>query len=186
MCWGGIKGEALHHCQAIEQTWPMLYEGQFLRPPAKGHCAKADNMWWFKTTLAQVFNPNQKENCMIGYATFGTNDLPRAAEFYDTLMAEVGAKRMWETARGIAWGTAPEKPSVAIMKPFDGNPATVGNGAMVGLEMDSREKVDRMHKRALELGGKDEGAVSQRGEGFYAGFFRDLEGNKFSVFFSGQ
>lgn len=63
--------------------------------------------------------------------------------------------------------------------------ATVGSGVMVGLLVDSREKVDRVHGKALELRGKDEGAAGPRGEGFYAGYFRDLDGNKLNVFFMG-
>ena len=119
---------------------------------------------------------------MIGYVTLGTNDLPRAAEFYDALLTEVGAKRLWEFPRGIAWGVAQDKPSLCVMTPFDGNAATIGNGVMVALVVDSREKVDRVHAKALELGGKDEGAVGPRGDGFYAGYFRDLDGNKLDVF----
>lgn len=119
---------------------------------------------------------------MIGYVTLGTNDLPKAAAFYDSLLQEVGAKRLWEFPRGIAWGVARDKPSLCIMKPFDGNAATVGNGVMVALAVGSREEVDRVHAKALELGGKDEGAVGPRGDGFYAGYFRDLDGNKLDVF----
>jgi catechol 2,3-dioxygenase-like lactoylglutathione lyase family enzyme len=122
---------------------------------------------------------------MIGYTTLGTNDLPRAAAFYDALLAEVGAKRLWASDRGIAWGVAEDKPGFGIMKPFDGNAATVGNGVMVALIVNSREKVDSLHKKALALGGKDEGAAGPRGEGFYCGYFRDLDGNKLNVFFMG-
>jgi predicted lactoylglutathione lyase len=119
---------------------------------------------------------------MIGYVTLGTNDLARASAFYDKLLAEIGAKRLWEFDRGIAWGIAQDKPSLAIMKPFDGKAASVGNGVMVGLIVDSREKVERVHRKALELGGKDEGPPGPRGEGFYVGYFRDLDGNKLDVF----
>jgi catechol 2,3-dioxygenase-like lactoylglutathione lyase family enzyme len=122
---------------------------------------------------------------MIGYTTLGTNDLPRAAAFYDALLAEIGAKRLWASDRGIAWGVAEDKPGFGIMKPFDGNAATVGNGVMVALIVNSREKVDSLHKKALALGGKDEGPVGPRGEGFYCGYFRDLDGNKLNVFFMG-
>jgi catechol 2,3-dioxygenase-like lactoylglutathione lyase family enzyme len=122
---------------------------------------------------------------MIGYVTLGTNDLQRGAAFYDALLAEIGATRLWDFGRGVAWGVAQDKPSLALMKPFDGQPATVGNGVMVALVVDSREKVDRLHRKALELGGKDEGAVGPRGKGFYAGYFRDLDGNKVNVFCSG-
>ena len=122
---------------------------------------------------------------MIGYVTLGTNDLPRAVAFYDALFAEIGAKHIWESPRGVAWGVSMDKPGVGVMLPFDGQPATAGNGTMVALVVDSKDKVDRLHRKALELGAKDEGAVGPRGEGFYAGYFRDLDGNKLNVFFMG-
>jgi catechol 2,3-dioxygenase-like lactoylglutathione lyase family enzyme len=122
---------------------------------------------------------------MIGYTTFGTNDLARAAKFYDALFAELGAKRTMEMPNFIAWGTAPDKPMVSVIKPFDGKPATVGNGVMVALLAGSKAQVDAIHTKALALGGKDEGAPGPRGPGFYAGYFRDLDGNKLNAFFMG-
>ncbi len=122
---------------------------------------------------------------MIGYVTLGTNNLPRASAFFDALLAELGAKRVWEFDRGIAWGVAQDKPSLALMTPFDGKAATIGNGVMIGLSVDSHEKVDRIYRKALELGGTDEGAAGPRGKGFYAGYFRDLDGNKLNVFCMG-
>ena len=122
---------------------------------------------------------------MIGYTTVGTNDLKRAAGFYDALLAELGAKRAMEMETFIAWATAPNTPMVAIIKPFDKQPATVGNGVMVALLASSKEQVDKIHAKALSLGGKDEGAPGPRGPGFYAGYFRDLDGNKLNAFFIG-
>ena len=122
---------------------------------------------------------------MIGYVTLGTNDLPRATAFYDALLAEVGIQRIMDFGRGYAWGSAMDKPALGIMKPFDEQPATAGNGTMVAIVVDSRDKVDRLYRKALELGGKDEGAAGPRGEGFYVGYFRDLDGNKLNVFFMG-
>lgn len=122
---------------------------------------------------------------MIGYVTLGTNDLPRAAAFYDALLAEVGAKRLMNFERGYAWGVSWESPSLGILKPFDGQPATVGNGVMVALAVDSKEKVDRVWRKAIELGAKDDGAAGPRGDKFYAAYFRDLDGNKLNVFCAG-
>ncbi len=122
---------------------------------------------------------------MIGYVTLGTNDLPRAAAYYDALLAEIGAKRLMEFGRGIAWGLSWDKPSLGLMTPYDGNAASVGNGVMVAIVVDAKEKVDRLHARAMALGSKDEGAPGPRGEGFYAGYFRDLDGNKLNVFCMG-
>jgi catechol 2,3-dioxygenase-like lactoylglutathione lyase family enzyme len=119
---------------------------------------------------------------MIGYVTLGTNDLPRAAAFYDALLAEIGAKRLFDFGRGIAWGVAMDKPSLGLMTPFDGKPATVGNGVMAAIVVDSPEKVDRLYRKAMELGALDEGPAGPRGQGFYAGYFRDPDGNKLNVF----
>jgi catechol 2,3-dioxygenase-like lactoylglutathione lyase family enzyme len=119
---------------------------------------------------------------MIGYVTLGTQDLPRAAAFYDALLAELGAKRLMDFGRGIAWGVAWDRPSLGIMLPFDGQPATVGNGVMVALVVQTPAQVDALYKKALELGGTDAGPAGPRGEGFYAGYFRDLDGNKLNVF----
>ena len=120
---------------------------------------------------------------MIGYVTLGTNDFDRAAKFYDALLGEIGAKRLMEMDTFIAWATSPSAPAVSIIKPFDGNAATVGNGVMVALAVDSPEKVQKLHAKALALGGKDEGAPGPRGDsGFYAGYFRDLDGNKLNAF----
>ncbi len=119
---------------------------------------------------------------MIGYVTLGTNDLARAAAFYDSLLAELGAGRIMEDGQFIAWGTAMDAPGLALTRPHDGKAATVGNGVMVALTVDSPEKVDALHAKAMELGGQDEGAPGARSESFYAGYFRDPDGNKLNVF----
>lgn len=122
---------------------------------------------------------------MIGYVTLGTNDLPKAVAFYDKLLAALGAKRMYETDRYVAYGTSEESSGLGITKPFDGKPATRGNGTMVALQVDSKTKVDAIHKLAIELGGTDEGNPGPRGDGFYAAYFRDLDGNKLNCFCMG-
>ncbi len=120
---------------------------------------------------------------MIGYVTLGTNDLERGAKFYDELLAEIGAKRFMEEERFIAWSIKPDEPGLAITKPFDGNAATVGNGVMVALAVETPEQVDALYEKAIELGATDEGPSGPRGEGgFYAGYFRDLDGNKLNFF----
>jgi len=122
---------------------------------------------------------------MIGYTTFGTNDLARAAKFYDALLAELGGKRSMATDSLVLWATAPGTPMVGVIKPNDGKAATVGNGVMVALAASSKAQVDAVYAKALALGGKDEGKPGPRGGGFYAGYFRDLDGNKLNAFFMG-
>ena len=90
-----------------------------------------------------------------------------------------------ESETFIAWSTAPGAPALSVIRPFDGKPASVGNGVMVALAMDSKEKVDALHRKAMELGAKDEGAPGPRGTGFYAGYFRDPDGNKLNAFHMG-
>lgn len=119
---------------------------------------------------------------MIGYVTLGTNKMDEAAAFYDALLGELGANRMMESDAFIAWATGMGSPAISIIKPADGNAATVGNGVMVAIPLDSTEKVDAMHAKALELGGADEGAPGFRTDNFYAGYFRDLDGNKLNFF----
>ncbi len=120
---------------------------------------------------------------MIGYITIGTNNFECAASFYDVLLAELGAQRVRDTERYIAWGTSPEKTALSIIKPFDGEPATVGNGVMIALSVDDQQKVYDVYAKALELGAIDEGAPGPRGDnGFFGGYFRDLDGNKLAVF----
>lgn len=119
---------------------------------------------------------------MIGYVTFGSNDLERASAFYDELLSEYGAKRRMDDGRIIIYGAGGGQPMFGICKPHDGQAATVGNGAMVALACESKEQVQRLYEKALELGGSDEGAPGPRGGAFHGGYFRDLDGNKFVAF----
>jgi len=121
---------------------------------------------------------------MIGYVTLGTNNLEKAVAFYDALFATIDAGRFLETDQFVAWATAPDKAGLAVTKPFDEQPATVGNGVMVAIVLDSTDKVDAFYAKAIELGATCEGKTGARGDdGFYAGYFRDLDGNKLNAFY---
>ena len=119
---------------------------------------------------------------MIGYTCVGTNDLDKAVHFYGELLALLGAKPFFKNDRGVGWGVAPDQPMFSVLKPFDGQKATVGNGSMVALAAASPEQVQALHGKALALGGTDEGAPGPRGEKFYGAYFRDLDGNKLAAF----
>ena len=119
---------------------------------------------------------------MIGYVMLGTNNYDAAVKFYDELLGSIGAGRFMEDETFTVWATDPGSPALSVCHPYDGKPATVGNGVMVALSVDSKEKVDALYARALELGGTDEGAPGERSAGFYAGYFRDLDGNKLNAF----
>ncbi|MBY0448821.1 MAG: VOC family protein, partial [Hyphomonadaceae bacterium] len=89
---------------------------------------------------------------MIGYVTLGTNDLARAAAFYDALCAEMGVGRMMEGDGFIGWGEAGGGAGIGLTKPFDGAAASVGNGVMVALQAKDRAHVDRIYAKARALG----------------------------------
>lgn len=122
---------------------------------------------------------------MIGYVSLGTNDMDRAAAFYDALLAEIGAKRAMQSDRFIFWGNNPKGAMLGIIHPANGEAATVGNGTMAAIQVKSSEEVDKVYAKALALGATDEGPAGPRGPGFYAGYFRDLDGNKLNVFCMG-
>ncbi len=119
---------------------------------------------------------------MIGYVTLGTNDLERAAAFYDALFAELGVGRMMETDTFVAWNGIGDGAAVSVTKPFNGEKASIGNGVMVAFQMESPTIVDKMYHKAIELGATCEGPAGPRGDSFYAGYFRDLDGNKCNFF----
>jgi len=123
---------------------------------------------------------------MIGYVTLGTNDLARAVEFYDAVLGELGAKQfMEEPGHFTAWKFPNSPGGLSLTRPYDGKKATAGNGTMVALMADSKEQVDRVYARAMAMGARDEGVPGQRMKGFYAGYFRDLDGNKLNAFYTG-
>jgi len=122
---------------------------------------------------------------LIGYVTLGTNNLAKAEAFYSALLGLLDAKILLQNERMRFYGNGPGKPILAICTPFDEKPASVGNGVMVALAPGSREGVDQLYAKAMELGASDEGPPGERGPGFYGGYFRDLDGNKLVAFHMG-
>ncbi len=123
---------------------------------------------------------------MIGYVTLGSIDFQAGQKFYDELLAVYAASRLMELQEGVVlWGKSFDEAGLALSKPYNQQPATVGNGVMAAIRADSKAMVDAIHAKALALGGADEGAPGDRGDGFYAGYFRDLDGNKLNAFFIG-
>lgn len=119
---------------------------------------------------------------MIGYVTLGTDDLARAGAYYDTLLGTLGARRVMQGERYIAWGFGPDRSALCVFLPFDRRPASPGNGTMVALAVGTPDAVHALHAKALSLGSADEGTPGPRPDGFYAGYFRDPDGNKLNVF----
>ena len=119
---------------------------------------------------------------MIGYTSVGTNDLEEAIHFYGELLSLLGAKPFFKSERGVGWGVNPDEPMFSVLKPFDGQKATVGNGGMVAFAAANPEQVQALHAKALQLGAQDEGEPGPRGNGFYGAYFRDLDGNKLAAY----
>ena len=115
---------------------------------------------------------------MIGYTTIGTNDLKKSSEYFDELFTYFNAVQAITTDRFIGWSLGDGGGLFGIITPFDGEKATPGNGNMIALKAKSQEDVDKLHKRAIELGGTVEGAPGPRGDMAYFAYFRDLDGNK--------
>lgn len=117
------------------------------------------------------------------HVTVGTNDLEKARQFYDDVLGKIGFKRIADLGdNGSIWGV--DKPSFFVLKPANGQPATVGNGVTVSFEAPSRAAINAFHEAALAAGGEDEGAAGTRdwAPNAYAAYARDLDGNKLAVY----
>ncbi len=120
---------------------------------------------------------------MIWYVTLWTNNFDMAVKFYDALLWEIWGSRFLDMENFVAWTNKAGEPGVSVIKPFDGKVATAWNGSMTAIKVDSNDEVDRLYKKAIELGATDEWEAGIRGEGaFYAWYFRDLDGNKLNFF----
>lgn len=119
---------------------------------------------------------------MIGYTTLGTNNFEKAGEFYDNLLSELGARRLMADDHIIVWSTKPGEGMLAVIKPHNEQAATVGNGVMVALSVPDLDTIKRMHAKALELGGTNEGEPGPRGDNMSFGYVRDLDGNKLAFY----
>ncbi len=130
-------------------------------------------------------NHRKGQSHMTSYGTVGSNDLEKAKVFYDQIMDLIGMQGIIEHPSGGRIYASPDGRMFAVLGPYDGKEATVGNGSMHGFAMDSRAKVDAFHAKALELGGTSEGEPGLRGPEdmhLYFTYVRDPEGNKLCAF----
>jgi len=130
---------------------------------------------------------------MFTYIYLGTNDLERAIRFYDATLASLRLRRCvtgdpdWDRM-SAGWGTyennGARELALWVGKPFDRQPATVGNGSMVAFHARSWTEVDDFHAIALAHGGTSDGAPGLRSHynpDFYAAYVRDPDGNKLAA-----
>ncbi|MEM9012656.1 MAG: VOC family protein [Pseudomonadota bacterium] len=127
---------------------------------------------------------------MIAYVTVGVDDIARAKRFYSAFLPALDY-RLTEGPEGLSYvlperpGEAAAPPDFYVKPPFDGRPASAGNGAMVAFQARSQRQVRELHAAALAAGGIDEGQPGFRisyGAHFYVGYLRDPEGNKIALF----
>lgn len=116
------------------------------------------------------------------YTTVGSNNLPAAKVFYDALLGSIGMAGLFDHPSGGRVYGINGKIFFGVLGPFDGRPASVGNGSMVGFSCASADEVAALHVKALELGGTDDGAPGERAPQMHFAYFRDLDGNKLCAF----
>ena len=126
---------------------------------------------------------------MLAYSMVGSNDFDKARKFYGELLADLGAQEMMVRPDGgaVLYGVAPGKPMFGLVKPWDGNAASVGNGVMVAFAAKNPEQVKALYEKAISLGATDEGEPGPRLDGLCScGYVRDLDGNKLNFFCMGS
>ncbi|EPG9147370.1 TPA: VOC family protein [Klebsiella aerogenes] len=125
---------------------------------------------------------------MFSYVMLGTNDLQRAIRFYDPLMELLGHPKAGRNEEGASWGTFSDNHTIGLCvgRPFNQQPASVGNGTMVALNTHSFEHIQQLYELAISLGARDEGTPGHRpqyGQGFHSAYVRDPDGNKLAFVF---
>ncbi|MBN9485839.1 MAG: VOC family protein [Alphaproteobacteria bacterium] len=121
---------------------------------------------------------------MFSHVTVGSNDIPRAKRFYDSVTAALGLKRQADHAEAVGYGAPDGRPQLWIVRPLDKKAASVGNGITIGLNATDRSAVDAAHAAALASGGTDEGKPGVRAHyhpNYYGAYVRDPDGNKVCI-----
>lgn len=116
---------------------------------------------------------------VVSHVSLGTNDYPRAKAFYDAVLATLQIRCVMDFPGGAGYGR--KFPEFWIQSPHDGGRASAGNGVHIAFLANSTDEVKAFHAKALEFGGRDDGAPGRRPEysaSYYAAFVRDLDGNK--------
>lgn len=118
----------------------------------------------------------------LGYCTVGSNSLEKAKMFYDALLGVAGMTGLFEHPSGGRVYGKDGNACFVVLGPYNGKPASVGNGGMVAFRCDTPEEVNAIHTKALMLGGTDEGAPGDRRPNMHFSYFRDLDGNKLCAY----
>ena len=129
---------------------------------------------------------------MIAYVSVGADDIARAKRFYSAVLRALGYT-LAEGPEGLSWeipvppGQVPMHPDFYVKPPFDGRPASTGNGTMVAFQARTQRQVCDLHAAGLAAGGTDEGQPGFRadyGAHFDVSYLRDPQGNKIALYSS--
>jgi len=121
---------------------------------------------------------------MFSHVTIGSNDLPKAKGFYDSLLTPLGLVRRADYPEAVGYGKPDGRAQVWILRPLDKQAASAGNGITIGLEAADRATVDAAYKAAMAAGGRDEGGPGLRPHyhaNYYAAYLRDPDGTKVCI-----
>jgi len=116
---------------------------------------------------------------MIDHVSVPVRDLAASTRFYEAVLGTLGFARLETRAATVGFGKS--YPEFWINLSDGVIPTAPGSGAHVCFRARSTELVDAFHAAALAAGGADDGAPGlrpQHGEGYYAAFIRDLDGNR--------
>ena len=121
---------------------------------------------------------------MFTHAFLGSNDIEKSRKFYDATMAELGYSNV----------VPPEAPNLVyagpggtfiVGKPYDGQPATIGNGSTLGFAAPDDETVSKWHAAGIANGGTCDGPPGPRERApnnSVGAYLRDPDGNKICAF----
>lgn len=121
---------------------------------------------------------------ILSHVSVGTEDLARAAAFYDAVLATLGVVWVMEHDGAIAYGKA--YPEFWVQKPFDAAPAGAANGVHFAFNASSRDAVNAFFETAMANGAASDGAPGLRphyGAPYYGCFVRDPDGHKIEALF---
>jgi catechol 2,3-dioxygenase-like lactoylglutathione lyase family enzyme len=121
---------------------------------------------------------------ILSHISIGTNQFERAVAFYDAVMPTLGGRKLEDYPGLVAYGKA--FPEFFVQVPYDGQPASVGNGYHVGFFASSKAMVDAFYEAAIAAGASPDGPPGPRSdysEAYYGCFVRDLDGHKIEAMF---
>jgi catechol 2,3-dioxygenase-like lactoylglutathione lyase family enzyme len=116
---------------------------------------------------------------MIDHVSIAVRDLAAATAFYEAVLAPLGFARLETRALTVGFGKTYAEFWLNLRT--DMAPIAPDSGGHVCLRARSTDSVDAFHAAALAAGGASDGAPAlrqQHGEGYYAAFIRDLDGNR--------